>query len=76
MTEKVKYTATMRKMINEENKKAEGLKAIKRYCEHCGHTNYVPKRLKKIICSYCGHAVYYDEKEKFKDKLGRMVNKC
>ena len=75
MNEKTEYTATMRRMINQENRKADGLKAIKRYCECCGHTNYVPRYLKKIICSYCGHTVYYDEKEKFKDKLQRELKK-
>lgn len=62
-------------MIKAEKKKDNAYAKIRRYCEHCGHTTYVPKQFKKVICSYCGHTVYFDEKEKFKDKLQRKLKK-
>lgn len=62
-------------MIKKEKEKAEAYSKIRRYCEYCGHTVYVPKQFKKTICNYCGHTVYYDEKEKFKDKLQREMRK-
>lgn len=40
----------------------------------CGHTvNFVRK--KKLICRWCGKMVYFDDKEKFKDKMKVMIGK-
>ena len=62
-----------RKLIEEENRTAENLVAIRRYCPVCGSTNYVSKRAARKSCKVCGNSVFYDEKAEFKYKLGKRL---
>ena len=40
----------------------------------CGHImNFYVKH--KLICKWCGRLVYYDEKEKFKEKMENILRK-
>ena len=46
---------------------------IPKKCE-CGHTVNFIKR-KKQICKWCGRMVYFDEKERFKEKMKNILGK-
>jgi len=44
------------------------------YCEHCGHSITVYKKINFLICSHCGHRVYTTEKRKFKTIIFEKLN--
>lgn len=60
-----------------QNKFANKYEPFRRYCS-CGHSVYIPSKIKFIICSHCGNRVYFNEEDKkrddFKNKLRGLLN--
>ena len=51
------------------------LAKYRKYCK-CGHSVIIPDGtdVGKVLCTYCGHYIYKNDKEKFKDKIRRVIN--
>lgn len=62
-----------KKLIEEEKRKTESLRKIRRYCKVCGTTSYIPKKEGLKHCRVCGNLIFYDEKAEFKYKLGKRL---
>ncbi len=61
-------------LLRQEIKRSNNLNKIKRYCKHCGHSQYIPVFVEYQICTYCNHKIYHDGKTKFKLKLGERLD--
>lgn len=51
------------------------LEPFKRKCTKCGHSMYILPKHPKRVCRWCGSMNYFDEKEKFIEKLKNALKK-
>ena len=56
------------------SKYLDNISKYMRTCK-CGHRVMVAYPHKYIVCKWCGNKVYKDEREKFKDILGKRLKK-
>lgn len=45
------------------------------YCEHCGHSITLYRKVDFIICNHCGYKVYLDKKTKFRTIITEQLKK-
>jgi len=61
--------------LKEIEKMNANMEEFRRKCTNCGHSMYITVLHPKRLCRWCGTMNYYDEKEKFKEKLKNALKK-